>query len=63
MISASLLLLICGAVLFLAFAIGGGVLLLIKLGVIASHAGRPAIEDRGSYSIDQGREVRPEHER
>lgn len=62
MLSASLLL-ICGLVFLLAFSIGGGVLLLIKFGVIASHATRPAIEDRGSYSLDQGREVRSEQER
>lgn len=62
MISFSLMV-ICAAVFLLAFGVGGMVLLLIKFGVIASHATRPPIEDHGSYSLEQGREVRPEHER
>lgn len=57
------LMVICAAVLLLGIGVGGMALLLIKFGVIASHAARPSIEDRGSYSLDQGREVRPEHER
>jgi len=41
----------------------GGFLVLVKLGVIVHEATRPPQQDRGSYSLDQGREVRPEEER
>ena len=45
-------------------AIGAGVFVaLLKLGVIVREASRPAIQDYGNYSLDQGREVRPEEER
>ena len=45
-------------------AIGVGVFFaLLKLGVIVREASRPAIQDYGDYSLDQGREVRPEEER
>ena len=45
-------------------AIGVGVFfVLLKLGVIVHEASRPAIQDYGDYSLDQGREVRPEEER
>ena len=45
-------------------AIGAGVFVaLLKLGVIVREASRPAIQDYGDYSLDQGREVRPEEER
>ena len=36
---------------------------LLKLGVIVHEASRPVIQDYGDYSLDQGREVRPEEER
>jgi hypothetical protein len=36
---------------------------LLKLGVIVREASRPTIQDYGNYSLDQGREVRPEEER
>jgi hypothetical protein len=36
---------------------------LLKLGVIVREASRPAIQDYGNYTLDQGREVRPEEER
>jgi len=45
-------------------AIGMGVFfVLLKLGVIVREASRPTIQDYGDYSLDQGREVRPEEER
>jgi hypothetical protein len=45
-------------------AIGVGVFfVLLKLGVIVREASRPTIQDYGNYSLDQGREVRPEEER
>ena len=45
-------------------AIGvGAFFVLLKLGVIVHEASRPAIQDYGDYSLDQGREVRPEEER
>jgi hypothetical protein len=36
---------------------------LLKLGVIVHEASRPTVQDYGDYSLDQGREVRPEEER
>jgi hypothetical protein len=45
-------------------AIGvGAFFVLLKLGVIVHEASRPTIQDYGDYSLDQGREVRPEEER
>ena len=45
-------------------AIGvGAFFVLLKLGVIVREASRPTIQDYGDYSLDQGREVRPEEER
>ena len=41
----------------------GTFFVLLKLGVIVHEASRPAIQDYGNYSLDQGREVRPEEER
>jgi hypothetical protein len=55
------LLLICGLVALAVLGFGGFIVLL-KLGVIVREASRPTIEDRGSYSLEQGREVRPEEE-
>jgi hypothetical protein len=40
----------------------GGFIVLLKLGVIVREAGRPTFQDNGNYSLDQGREVRPEEE-
>ncbi len=53
---------VCGLVLLLVLSVGTGVLVLIKTGVLVRHAVKPRIEDHGSYSIDQGREVRSERE-
>jgi len=38
-------------------------LILLKLGVIVRAAAQPAYQDYSDYSLDQGREVRPEDER
>lgn len=55
------LLLICAIVALAVLGVGGFVVLL-KMGVIVREASRPTLQDRGSYSLDQGREVRPEEE-
>jgi hypothetical protein len=63
MISLSLFLLALCALVALA-AIGAGTfLVLLKLGVIVREASRPSYQDFGDYSLDQGREIRPEDER
>ena len=56
------LLIVCGIVALSVIGIGG-FLVLLKLGVIVREASRPTYQDHGSYSLDQGREVRPEEER
>jgi hypothetical protein len=56
------LLIVCGIVALSVIGIGG-FLVLLKLGVIVREASRPTFQDRGSYSLEQGREVRPEEER
>ena len=63
MISLSLILLaLCGLVALA--AIGAGVFfVLLKLGVIVREASRPSYQDYSDYSLDQGREIRPEEER
>ena len=57
-----LLLVVCGLVALAVIGVGG-FLVLVKLGVIVREASRPAYQDHGDYSLDQGREVRPEEER
>ena len=54
-------LIICAIVALAVLGVGGFIVLL-KMGVIVHEASRPTLEDRGSYSLDQGREVRPEEE-
>ena len=54
-------LIICAIVALAVLGVGGFIVLL-KMGVIVREASRPTLEDRGSYSLDQGREVRPEEE-
>jgi hypothetical protein len=62
MISLSLVLLaLCGLVALAAIAVGA-FFVLLKLGVIVREASRPSYQDSGEYSLDQGREVRPEEE-
>jgi hypothetical protein len=56
------LLIVCGLVALAVIGVGG-FLVLVKLGVIVREASRPAYQDHGDYSLDQGREVRPEEER
>ena len=55
------LLFICGAVALAVLGVGGFIVLL-KLGVIVREASRPTYIDHGNYTLDQGREVRPEEE-
>ncbi|MEO7908155.1 MAG: hypothetical protein ABIV47_00765 [Roseiflexaceae bacterium] len=52
----------CALVVLAALGVGT-FFVLLKLGVIVHEASRPAIQDYGDYSLDQGREVRPEEER
>ena len=59
----SLILLAFCAIVVLATIGVGAFFVLLKLGVIVREASRPAIQDYGDYSLDQGREVRPEEER
>jgi hypothetical protein len=56
------LLILCGLVALAVIGVGG-FLVLLKLGVIVREASRPIYQDQGDYSLDQGREVRPEEER
>ena len=60
--SLSLLFVIVCAVVAVAVLGVGGFVVLLKLGVIVREASRPAYQDQGNYSLDQGREVRPEEE-
>jgi hypothetical protein len=55
------LILVCAFVVLAVLGIGG-FLVLLKLGVIVREASRPAYQDQGNYTLDQGREVRPEEE-
>jgi hypothetical protein len=57
-----ILLIFCGLVVLAALGVGT-FFALLKLGVIVREASRPTIQDYGDYSLDQGREVRPEEER
>ena len=59
----SLILLAFCALVALAAVCVGVFFVLLKLGVIVHEASRPALQDYGNYSLDQGREVRPEEER
>jgi hypothetical protein len=56
------LLILCGLVALAVIGVGG-FLVLLKLGVIVREASRPTYQDHGDYSLDQGREVRPEEDR
>jgi hypothetical protein len=58
----TLLLLIVCAIAILAVLGVSIFMVLIKLGIIVREASRPAYQDAGDYSLDQGREVRPEKE-
>lgn len=63
MASLSLLLVFLCAIAALAVIGVGGFLVLVKLGVIVREAGRPTYQDYGNYTLNQGREVRPEDEK
>lgn len=60
---ASLVLLLFCAFVALAVIGGVGFLILLKLGVIARAAAQPTYQDYGEYTLDLGREVRPEDDR
>ena len=57
-----ILLAVCALVALSAIGVGT-FFALLKLGVIVREASRPTIQDYGDYSLDQGREVRPEEDR
>jgi hypothetical protein len=63
MISLSLVLLALCALVVLAALGVGAFFVLLKLGVIVRESSRPSYRDYSDYSLDQGREVRPEEER
>jgi hypothetical protein len=63
MISLSLILLALCALVALAALGVGAFFVLLKLGVIVRESSRPSYQDYSDYSLDQGREVRPEEER
>ena len=51
----------CGLILLL--ALGGTTFwILLQLGVIAAKAAEPPVQDHGNYSLQQGQEVRAEHD-
>ena len=52
---------LCGLLVVVVLGVGG-FFVLLKLGIIVREAQRPTYQDYGSYSLDQGREVRPEEE-
>ncbi len=54
------LLVILGILLLIVLASSGVVILLLKLGVIFNEASKPPHLDHGTYTLDQGREVRSE---
>ena len=54
----SILIILVVAALILAAALGVGVIVLIKMGVIAKYAFKEEPQDQGDYEIDQSREVK-----
>ncbi|MCS6840533.1 MAG: hypothetical protein NZ699_08605 [Roseiflexus sp.] len=58
----ALLIILC---LILVLAVAGvtGFIVALKLGVIVHQATKPTHLDTANYTLDQGREVRPEEER
>lgn len=56
-----ILLVMCGAIV-VTLALIIGVVTFMKLGVIFRHAAQPPHQDGGNYTLDQGREVRPEQD-
>lgn len=61
MIVSLALIVLCGLIALVVVGLGG-FLVLLKLGVIVREAQRPVYQDDGGYTLDQGREVRPEEE-
>ena len=60
-LSSLVFLVLCGLIVVAVLGLGG-FLVLLKLGIIVREASRPAYQDQGGYSLDQGREVRPEEQ-
>ena len=58
----TLLIIFCAVVTLAVIGVTGFVVLL-KLGVIVRAASQPTYQDYGDYSLDQGREIRPEEDR
>jgi hypothetical protein len=58
----TLLIIFCAVVALAVIGVTGFVVLL-KLGVIVRAASQPTYQDYGDYSLDQGREIRPEEDR
>jgi hypothetical protein len=61
MITSFLLVALCAAIVLAVLGLGVFVVLL-KLGVIVRESQRPVHQDFGTYTLSQGREVRPEEE-
>ncbi len=57
-----LLVIFCALVVLVVIGIGIFTVLL-KLGVIVRAAAQPVHQDHGEYTLEQGREVRPEEQR
>lgn len=55
------LIVLCGLLIMAVLGVGG-FFVLLKLGIIVREAQRPTYQDYGTYTLDQGREVRPEQE-
>ncbi|HEU5011314.1 MAG TPA: hypothetical protein VFT66_02135 [Roseiflexaceae bacterium] len=56
-----IVLVLCGIVV-VALVLSVSIVAFIKLGVLFRHAAEPPHHDHGTYTLDQGREVRPEQD-
>ena len=56
------LIIFCALVALIVIGVSG-LLILLKLGVIVRAAAQPPYQDYSDYTLDQGREVRPEDDR
>ena len=61
MIASFLLVALCASIAFVVLGLGV-FFALLKLGVIVRESQRPVHQDFGTYTLSQGREVRPEEE-
>ena len=57
----TLLIVFCALVALAALGVAG-FLVLLKLGIIVRAASQPSYQDYSDYTLNQGREVRPEDE-